>query len=368
MGSPAIGICAAVERVSWGVWDGYEVTLAPRTYVNAVQRAGGLAIVLPPDEAAVGGRRTSCSTGSTPCCSPAAPTSTPAATAPSRTPRPRAPGPSATTSSWRWRAGRWSATCRCSASAAACSCSTSPSAARLDQHLPESIGNELHRTVAGTFGNHEVRLAARNARLPRGRRPRGWWSVPPPPGGRPARRGPAGQRLVGRGRPGRGDRAARPALRAGGRLAPRGGPRQPGDRLAGRGGAWRFSRPYAEQGARGGRRERDRGDRAGDRAGDGRGAAGRGRGGRRRGGAGEGGVPGLARRSRRPTGRRCCAASPTRSPSGSRSWRCSRRATPASRSATPAARSGWSSRPSATTPARPSGCSARRSRSPAAST
>ena len=40
-----------------------------------------------------------------------------------------------------------------------------------------------------------------------------------------------------------------------------------------------------------------------------------------------------------------------------RSWRRWRRATPASRSATPAARSGWSPRPSATTPARRSGCS-----------
>jgi putative glutamine amidotransferase len=53
MAAPAIGICAAVERVSWGVWEGYEVTLAPRAYVRSVQRAGGLAIVLPPDEAAV---------------------------------------------------------------------------------------------------------------------------------------------------------------------------------------------------------------------------------------------------------------------------------------------------------------------------
>jgi putative glutamine amidotransferase len=50
---PAIGICAGIERVSWGVWDAYEVTLAPRAYVDAVQRAGGLALVLPPDEAAV---------------------------------------------------------------------------------------------------------------------------------------------------------------------------------------------------------------------------------------------------------------------------------------------------------------------------
>ena len=45
-----VGICAAVERVSWGVWDGYEVTLAPRNYVRALQGAGAIAIVLPPDE------------------------------------------------------------------------------------------------------------------------------------------------------------------------------------------------------------------------------------------------------------------------------------------------------------------------------
>jgi putative glutamine amidotransferase len=50
---PAVGICAAVERVSWGVWNEYEVTLVPRSYVRAVQRAGGVGIVLPPDEAAV---------------------------------------------------------------------------------------------------------------------------------------------------------------------------------------------------------------------------------------------------------------------------------------------------------------------------
>ena len=39
--------------MSWGVWDGYEVTLAPRTYVKSLQRAGAIALVLPPDPAAV---------------------------------------------------------------------------------------------------------------------------------------------------------------------------------------------------------------------------------------------------------------------------------------------------------------------------
>jgi putative glutamine amidotransferase len=50
---PAIGICAAVERVRRDPWDEV-VTMVQRTYPAAVQRAGGLALVLPPDEAAVG--------------------------------------------------------------------------------------------------------------------------------------------------------------------------------------------------------------------------------------------------------------------------------------------------------------------------
>ena len=59
----------------------------------------------------------------------------------------------------------------------------------------------------------------------------------------------------------------------------------------------------------------------------------------------EGGLPGLARGRARPTARRCCTRlADALEPSAARSWRRSRRATPASRSPTPAARSGWSSR------------------------
>jgi putative glutamine amidotransferase len=47
----AIGICAAVERVRRDPWDEV-VTMVQRTYPAAVQRAGGLALILPPDEAA----------------------------------------------------------------------------------------------------------------------------------------------------------------------------------------------------------------------------------------------------------------------------------------------------------------------------
>ncbi len=45
----AVGICAAVEQVRWGAWDTV-VTMAPRAYVQAVQAAGGLALILPPDD------------------------------------------------------------------------------------------------------------------------------------------------------------------------------------------------------------------------------------------------------------------------------------------------------------------------------
>jgi putative glutamine amidotransferase len=46
---PVIGISAAIENARWGRWDSL-VVLSPRNYSLAVQRAGGLALALPPDE------------------------------------------------------------------------------------------------------------------------------------------------------------------------------------------------------------------------------------------------------------------------------------------------------------------------------
>jgi putative glutamine amidotransferase len=45
---PAIGLCTAVEQARWGAWD-LPATLLPLSYSRAVQRAGGLALLLPPD-------------------------------------------------------------------------------------------------------------------------------------------------------------------------------------------------------------------------------------------------------------------------------------------------------------------------------
>src|SRR5215210_3335198 len=48
---PIIGLCTALERARWSVWD-QQAMLLPRSYIDAVQRSGGLAVMLPPDPTA----------------------------------------------------------------------------------------------------------------------------------------------------------------------------------------------------------------------------------------------------------------------------------------------------------------------------
>ena len=46
---PNIGITAATEKVSYGVWTDVPAFMSPAGYVRAVQRAGGRPLLLPPD-------------------------------------------------------------------------------------------------------------------------------------------------------------------------------------------------------------------------------------------------------------------------------------------------------------------------------
>jgi putative glutamine amidotransferase len=48
---PVIGICSAIETARWGAAEA-TCDLLPRSYSLAVQRAGGLALLLPPDDGA----------------------------------------------------------------------------------------------------------------------------------------------------------------------------------------------------------------------------------------------------------------------------------------------------------------------------
>src|SRR5579884_1411149 len=45
---PAIAICTALEHARWGRWDRWAALLA-YDYITAIQRAGGLALMVPPD-------------------------------------------------------------------------------------------------------------------------------------------------------------------------------------------------------------------------------------------------------------------------------------------------------------------------------
>jgi putative glutamine amidotransferase len=47
---PVIGLCTAMERARWGVWDD-EAVLLPRAYVSRVTATGGIPVLLAPDPA-----------------------------------------------------------------------------------------------------------------------------------------------------------------------------------------------------------------------------------------------------------------------------------------------------------------------------
>ena len=49
MAKPLIGITTYVEPAVWGHWDA-EAALVPYDYVRAVERAGGRAVLVPPDD------------------------------------------------------------------------------------------------------------------------------------------------------------------------------------------------------------------------------------------------------------------------------------------------------------------------------
>jgi putative glutamine amidotransferase len=151
-----IGICAAVERVRRGPWDEV-VTMVQRTYPAAIQRAGAVALLLPPDDAAgvpdqlleridalllAGG----------------------ADVDPGTYGAPRHP---ATGETWPERdrfevAMARGALDRGMPVLGVCRGMQLLNVAlggTLLQHLPEVLGSDGHRRMPGVFGDHEVRLA-----------------------------------------------------------------------------------------------------------------------------------------------------------------------------------------------------------------
>jgi len=50
--TPVIGLCAAMEQARWSVWN-LPAALVPMNYIEQVQDAGGIAVLIPPDAALV---------------------------------------------------------------------------------------------------------------------------------------------------------------------------------------------------------------------------------------------------------------------------------------------------------------------------
>jgi putative glutamine amidotransferase len=156
---PVIGLCTALERARWSVWD-EQAMLLPRSYVDAVQRAGGVALMLPPDPAAIeqpdllldllDGLLLAGGADMDPATYGAEPHAETAGTVPERDAFELA------------LAGR--AMERDLPFLGVCRGMQVMNVARggtLNQHLPDDYGHEDHRRSLGTFDNadHDVRLA-----------------------------------------------------------------------------------------------------------------------------------------------------------------------------------------------------------------
>jgi putative glutamine amidotransferase len=209
---PLIGISAAVEPASFGPWVEERSVLLPIGYARAVQAAGGIAAMLPPDGQAAEApdelldRLDALILGGGADVDPAR-------YGAEREPQTGRSNPDrdrfeiALARRAEERDLPLLGVCR------GMQILNVAAGGSLEQHLPDRLGHEQHRPVPGSWSEHEVRLE---------------------PGSLAAGAAGAEQLSVkthhhhGR-RHGRGDRAARPRLHPRGSLAPRGGSWGPGD-------------------------------------------------------------------------------------------------------------------------------------------
>jgi putative glutamine amidotransferase len=156
-GRPVIGICSAVETARWGAWEAL-CDLIPRSYTLAVQRAGGLALLLPPDDVAaeepdelldlLDGLMFAGGANVDPGSYGARPHSETGSTRPERDRFELALGHRALE-----RDLPLLGICR------GMQMLNVASGGTLEQHLPERIGSEVHCHTPGSFSDHSVRLA-----------------------------------------------------------------------------------------------------------------------------------------------------------------------------------------------------------------
>jgi putative glutamine amidotransferase len=154
---PLIGLCAAVEDARWGVWS-ERVALLPYSYSRSIQRAGGVAVMLPPDPAAIDdpsvildridGLVMAGGSDIDPASYGADPHPTVGTTWPERDAFEIALARAALE-----RDMPFLGVCR------GMQLLNVALGGGIEQHLPDRIGHEEHRHTPGTFADHQVRLA-----------------------------------------------------------------------------------------------------------------------------------------------------------------------------------------------------------------
>ena len=186
-GRPVIGICSAIETARWGAWEAL-CDLVPRTYSLAVQRAGGIALLLPPDDTSaeapdelldlLDGLVLAGGADVDPGSYGARPHAETGATRPERDRFELALGHRALE-----RDLPLLGICR------GMQMLNVASGGTIEQHLPERIGSEAHRHTPGGFSDHSVRIApgTLTERVVGGGRAE--VTIASPPGRRRARRG-----------------------------------------------------------------------------------------------------------------------------------------------------------------------------------
>jgi putative glutamine amidotransferase len=162
---PLIGITTYVEAASWGHWN-LEAALIPYDYVRAVERAGGRAVLIPPDDEgieevldAVDGLVFSGGNDMSPETYGARPDPATNGTNPARD-----RGELALLTAAIERDLPVLAICR------GVEVLNVARGGDLVQHLPDVLGHEEHRAVVGEFSEHDVRVDPAS-RLPEARGP-----------------------------------------------------------------------------------------------------------------------------------------------------------------------------------------------------
>jgi putative glutamine amidotransferase len=156
MARPVIGICTYLDTVRWGPWED-RVAMVPGGYVGAVQRAGGIAVLLPPDPAAIDDPDTVLDLVDGLILAGGVDVDPHAYAA---EPDPRTDAPNVERDAFELALAR-RALARDIPLLGVCrgmQVMNVAAGGTLHQHLPDVVGHEEHRHTPGTFADHEVRL------------------------------------------------------------------------------------------------------------------------------------------------------------------------------------------------------------------